>query len=693
MKIASQLRGKKKFFDFDDIYKLCVSQLPNSEDEILSILNYLYQAKYLIEGVRVTKANVLENEKRKQIFEHIKNNPGEHVREIQRIFNLGSYMAFRHLKYLEKFGYLRSKKFMNRKAYFLSEFDETQDEKIILMKNERTKLIYDHIIRYEKIRLSDLERYLSLSHGQIQPHLKKLLEFDLIDTTIEGKIIYYTPKISVPTEIVTVKREFDYLGGDIRFKVAVQNNTDMSINNILITLNPSEQYFWNETVQKIPNLPPHNSRGVDFILTPNTCGTSTIFGAVSYQDAYGNAQNITINPKEIAIKCPLVIPQSMSEYEINEWMRKLKKSTTKIDYKNVSKNQAFNIAISQIEALDLSKAKYNLQNSSALFSGKVKMTGQQIVVRIAIDESNIIIEVWANELTQITGLLAYIRNFIRISLRKSLKTLEQSEEVARKIKVIFNYSNELKECFDTCCNGEKIEKITNSLSNIKNGLEKYYSDFKVLFQINKWILKFKGMYETENCIGTELAIELEYNLIEWLKALYELVTHNINVFKNTYDDFDKYLEDFKILEEILERDLEFMNKIYAMSILSYVIVIYKNNRLTLYEERLGLVETDSNLISGFMKAVQSFGTEISKKDTTIMSLKYKDYNMELKNGDYTQVILLLNGKANDYLFRCLFNFVKEFESHYEEKLKNYSGNISQFSRTREILHNAFKFPD
>ncbi len=689
LEIASQLRSRKKFFNFDDIYKLCTSKLSNSEDEITSSLNYMYQKGYLIEGSSVTKANVLESEKRARIYDYIKNNPGSHVREIQRAFDLGSYMAFRHLKFLEKFGYLRSKKFMNKKAYFLFEFDETQDDKVLVLKKERTKLIFDHIIRYEKIRLSDLERYLSLSHGQIQPHLKKLLEYNLIDSTVENKIIYYSPKISVPTEMVAVKREFDYLGGNIRFKVAVQNNTDMSINNILVTLNPSDQFFWDESVQKITNLPPHNSRGVDFTLIPNTCGKSTVFGAVSYQDAYGNAHTLTINPKEIAIKCPLVIPQSMSEYEINEWISKLKKSTTKIDYGDISKKQALNIALSQIEALDLSKVKEDKNNLSTLYSGKVKVTGQQIVVNVRLDQPNIIIEVWANDLTQTTGLLAYIRNLITISLQHSLKTLEKSEEVATKITEIFNCSNELKECFNICCNEEKIKKITLSLSKIKNGLKKYYPDFRILESMNKWILKFQGMYEEESCIDDDTAIELEYELIQWVKELRELATHDISSFKDTYEDFDKYTEDFKIGTENIDKNLALIERIYALSILNYVIVVHKNNGLAIYQDQLGAIKLDADLISGFITAIQSFGTEISKKETPVTGLKYKNYNIEVETGDYIQALLLINGKTNEYLVRSLFNFVKEFERQYEDRLESFAGNISQFQNTKDIFNKVF----
>ncbi|MFX1450473.1 MAG: hypothetical protein ACFFCM_06510, partial [Promethearchaeota archaeon] len=556
MDIAHEIGTKKRSIELKELYNKCIADLEYSREEILLSIKMLYEKKYIVEGHRLTKETILDNETRKQIYDYIEKNPGAHNREIRNNFKLGSYRAFRHIKYLEIFGLLRSKEFMNKRAYFLVETDENQDERILILKNERTKMIYDQIQVHKKLRLVEIEENLNLEHGQIQPHIRKLLKYDLIDSVVDNDIVFYIPKIFKPLDLITVKREFDYVGGNIRFKIAIQNNSDMSISNISVTLTPSDQFFWEDSVQRIPILHPHNSRGVDFSLIPNTCGKSTIFGAVSYQDAYGNAHTITIDPKEIAIKCPLVIPQTMSEYEINKWIKDLKKSTTKINYGDISKNQAFDIALSQIRALDLSKVNENIQELSALYSGKVKVTGQQIVVKSGIDPPNIMIEVWANDLTQTTGLLAYIRNLIIISLEKSLKTLEKSEEIARKIIEIFNYNNELKNCFNACCNGEKIKKISSIMTKIKNGLKKYYPDFKVIEKMDKWVFKFRGMFEEEKCLDQDTSIELEWDLIEWLKQLLEVVTYDIKLYKKNYEDFDKYREDFEIGIENFNKNLE-----------------------------------------------------------------------------------------------------------------------------------------
>ncbi len=689
--IANKIGAEKRTIELKYLYKSCISHLEQSKEEILNSIKKLYQKKYIVEGSRLTKETILDNEIRQKIFEYIKMNPGTHNREIRDIFGLGAYRAFRHLKYLEIFGLLRSKRFMNKKVYFLVGTDENQDETILVLRNERTKLILHQINIYKKVRLVDIEKNLDLQHGQIQPHIKKLLKYNIIESIVENDVVFYIPKADETVDTLSIKREFDYVGGNIRFKVALNNTSNMSISNISVTLTPSDQFFWEDSIQRVPILPPNNSRGVDFTLIPNTCGKSTIFGAVSYQDAYGNAHTITIPPKEIAIKCPLVIPQTMSEYEINKWIKTLKKSTTKIDYGDISQNQAFNIALSQIKALDLSKVNENKQELSTLYSGKVKVTGQEIVVKLSMDQPNIMIEVWANDLTQTTGLLAYIRNLIIISLEQSLKALEKSEDVARKIIDVFNYNNELKECFNTCCNGEKIKKISTSIAKIKNGLKKYYPDFKVLDSMNKWSIKLNGMFEEESCIDIDTAIELESDLIDWLKQLRDLVNYDIKLYKEDHEDFEKYIEDFEIGQENIDKNLELIEKIYGLSILNYVIVIHQNNGLAIYQEQLGPVELNADLVSGFITAIQSFGSEISKKETPVTGLKYKNFNIEIGSGEYIQAIILLNGKTNDYLVQNLNNFVHEFENQYEHHLKSFSGNISQFNNSGNIFHKLFEF--
>jgi len=51
--------------------------------------------------------------------------------------------------------------------------------------------------------------------------------------------------------------------------------------------------------------------------------------------------------------------------------------------------------------------------------------------------------------------------------------------------------------------------------------------------------------------------------------------------------------------EKIEKNLELMSKIYGISILNYVIVIHRNNGLSIYQEQLGSVNLSADIISVF----------------------------------------------------------------------------------------------
>ncbi len=189
--IAIKLGEGKKPIELKRLYKASVSQLNYTEKIIVQSINTLFQKKYIVEGHELTKANLLDDEKRNKIYDYIKKHPGAHIREIQSTFGLGTYDTLRNLKYLEIFGFIRSKRFLNKLAYFIMGTDETQDVTILVLRNDRTKLIFDQINLQKKVRLSDLEKSLNLKHGQIQHHVKKLLEHDLIDSMVEEDVVYY----------------------------------------------------------------------------------------------------------------------------------------------------------------------------------------------------------------------------------------------------------------------------------------------------------------------------------------------------------------------------------------------------------------------------------------------------------------------------------------------------------------------
>ena len=157
------------------------------------------------------------------------------------------------------------------------------------------------------------------------------------------------------------------------------------------------------------------------MLTPLSCGTSRVFGSVTYEDAYGTVKSIPIQPKEISIKCPLVKPQIASQSEVNTWINNLKLGSSTINFHDIPTAQAFQIGRDQVSALDLTEVRTNQEELWSLYSGEVKVTGNKMVVKLSVDHQSLMLDVWADDLKQTTGFLAYLSNLINLALESSYK--------------------------------------------------------------------------------------------------------------------------------------------------------------------------------------------------------------------------------------------------------------------------------
>ena len=111
--------------------------------------------------------------------------------------------------------------------------------------------------------------------------------------------------------------------------------------------------------------------------------------------------------------------------------------------------------------------------------------------------------------------------------------------------------------------------------------------------------------------------------------------------------------------------------------IQHILIIYKNTGVTLFFKTFGQETFDPNLISGFLTAIQSFGSEIQIKDS-ISEMKYKENVLLFGEGDMIRVALVLNSSPSDQLKTNLNLFVAAFEMQNEVKLKKWKGQLNEF---------------
>ncbi|MFX0139177.1 MAG: hypothetical protein ACFFDN_36380, partial [Candidatus Hodarchaeota archaeon] len=631
--------------------------------------------------------------------------------------NLSPRLIAWHLKMLEKFDFIRKHKITNKMAFFDSKIKPEFDRAIFTLKEPKNLKILELILLEQGINLGDLVDNSGLKLQNVRNIIKIFIELHLINEKEEhGQIKYFgnveninpiqkilkIPELEIKPPIIRkvappplaaeqikILREFDHIGGNIRFKVAVRNETPTTISKLSVMLTPTTQYRIENRIQEIDVLTPGESRGVDFTLIPLTCGKSNVFGTLSYVDTYGKPHSLTIDPKEIWIKCPLVIPQKATKLDIENWKKSLLRGATKIYFSNISNSQAFKIASDQISALDLAEIDINFDQMNAIFSGTAKVTGNTMIVELKIIDSNIAIEVWTSDMKQATGFIAYIKNLVNVALEVAQRLQLKIEKVGQSILDSFDISERLCKCYEICEEREVIHEIILLLGEIISKMERSFPDSSILDEINNSLSELDNFRPGEN-INEKIAVKLEFSLLQWLKEILKIIQANSKTYQETFTDQEI---SFKKIDEQIQQLILKVNEIeeqYSINILKYLMVINQASGLTMFNHNFGGFEFDTDLISGFLTAIQSFGTEITKGATPVKKLAYKDFEIVMEDGNHVRAAIVLLGPVTSFLSTKLLKFISIFESNYEKDIKDWTGNITLFKDMSSKVNEIFK---
>jgi len=503
---------------------------------------------------------------------------------------------------------------------------------------------------------------------------------NFINFSVEGK----------PSDELEVKRDFDYVGGNIRFKVVVRNVTKSPITEISVMINTSMQYIIDEPIKTIKALLPGETRGIDFMLTPVTCGISKILGVVTYSDPYDETYSVIIKPQEIQIKCPLVLPTSATNNEIANWQKTLLKSYSTIPFHDLPPLEAFNISCDQISAMDLKQIDKNNQDLISTYAGIAKVTGNRIVIVIRSDRKEKInkIIVWSASLKEATGFIAYLKNLIQIALDVAQLKVRM-KKIGQKIVDTFEISKRLFPLCNFCMENRLINEILLLLKEIKLKLTKGFENLTMIDSIDKWETLLNTRFNDDEPLDEITAAQLYYDALNWIKEIYRIADTNINTYAQTHqDDLEAISESREKLKELKNQIMAIENG-YASFILKYLMIIYKLNGLVVYSQPFGGIEIDDDLISGFLTAITSFGAEISRKETSMKSIRYQDFEIEIEDGKYVRAAIVLIGKATEFLLETLQKFIMKFENFYEKDLNDWIGDTSPFESTNHMINEVF----
>lgn len=708
-----------------DLFKIAKRELKSPTEEIEQAIWKLISKKYIVEGTKLTKATVLENKNRQEMLKLIFNKPSIHIRDIRNTLDMGAYLTAWHLQILEKFGYIRKKSQKNQILVFPAHLKEEYEDVFRVLTDEKVFEINEFIFERDSVYLTDIIEKFKLDAKSAQSLLNVLASVNLINSSEEEGLIRYkgntdqlkpvleywktkdaelgaiirkpeilptpTPPIATkPPEVVEVKREYDYLGGNIRFKIAVQNNSPTMVSKIRVMLTPTDQFKFETEVKSVETLGPGESRGIDFLLTPMTCGKSQVFGTVSYLDAFGHPTSLTVPPKEIWVKCPLVTSVKADVKELLAWQSELQSGMSSIAFTALAAKNAFEIVSSQISALDLAVVTLDDRLLKATYSGIAKVTNTKIIVELETYPDAVKLVVWAADLKQVTGFLAYIKNLVNIALDMSKSLKVKEEKIGQQILAAFEFSERLVQLFEYCESNWALTDVSILLKEIIRRKERDLPNLPL--DPTPWlnIIDLAAQAtQADTLLATNASINLEYDIYTNLEKVSELVRSNLELYRAAFHDDSTTIQTIETKQQQLRTNIAELEKKYSKRILAFLLIIDHTSGVNLYQHNFAGKSLDPDLISGFLTAVQSFGVELSSERTEMKKLAYKNFEIELNIGDHVRAALFLMGQSSKWLVKTLVTFINAFEQKFGDVLKDWHGDVSKFTATPTLVKEIF----
>ncbi len=173
----------------DELYITCKHQSTLSDEAIIRILESFIHKKIIVAGSRLTREKVLEYSRRAQIYNFIKDNPAINFSGIVSHFSIGNHVGYMHLLMLQKFDFIRIRKYKIYNLYFPQTFPTAKEIQTFLLRNPNILKIYQ-CLKYHPLNPNALSNVTDLNYSTVRYHLDEMaLQGLLIEKPNKGYVI------------------------------------------------------------------------------------------------------------------------------------------------------------------------------------------------------------------------------------------------------------------------------------------------------------------------------------------------------------------------------------------------------------------------------------------------------------------------------------------------------------------------
>ncbi len=150
---------------------------------------------------------------------------------------------------------------------------------------------------------------------------------------------------------------------------------------------------------------------------------------------------------------------------------------------------------------------------------------------------------------------------------------------------------------------------------------------------------------------------------------------------------------YPIREALRKLDLESLISSGEIPKLIMLYVIDSAGMLVASAERVSLgIDTDifTSMLSAVSMFVKDSLNRISKGEEYLEEIRYGNYNLVMKQGEYVTLIAVLEGRSTGFFHTDLHNLLKRIENSYGSLFKSWDGNMEKMQPVKEELEKFIK---
>ncbi|MFX0023636.1 MAG: hypothetical protein ACFE9S_15020 [Candidatus Hermodarchaeota archaeon] len=186
LSIVQEYLNQNKFFNMKKVMYFIEAKLKKASVDlnfraIEEILRSLVKKKFIREGTRLSRSEILNNEIRRSIYEFIVKNPGVYFNRIVKELEINKPVVIWHIDMLEKFGFIRREDFENHEIFFERNFEENNNQFRYFTSKQKSKKIIEYLKENAYgITKTHLSNYLGMHHNTISKYLQILEDFNVV---------------------------------------------------------------------------------------------------------------------------------------------------------------------------------------------------------------------------------------------------------------------------------------------------------------------------------------------------------------------------------------------------------------------------------------------------------------------------------------------------------------------------------